>query len=231
MLNLINKMKTNKLFCKFIVTIFLILLFSACDKRVDMNVDEETYAYCNFYGGYWIYQDSETLKTDSVVYTSCDFKQSSYKTKKGTLYYSEYTMNTENYIFNNFHYDGSYILTGKHCDYNNVKKGISKPILVKYQRGIDEYKYIAIASISIKYHNGDLYENYEDLLYENYYDYYRIGDNIFSKVKVFLYSFPNQQYKIRTYWAVNIGIIRTEYIKEDKNIFAVRNLIEYKVEQ
>ena len=31
---------------------------------------------------------------------------------------------------------------------------------------------------------------------ENYYDYYRIGDNIFSKVKVFLYSFSNQQYNL-----------------------------------
>jgi len=225
-------MKTIKLIHKGIVSVLLILLlFSSCDSwKTDLkaDIDQESKNYCLFApGSYWIYQDSATLEKDSAIIVNITYDKSTLATPKCPFLWEEYTMKMKYFLKNNISFDGYQWLTSVRCDYDNVEAGIIKPILLIDNNEIHN-KYLGFGSFNkIVYHNGSLSESVNATGYENYYENYKIGNNTFSKVKVFLSSFYNQPYQIRTFWAENVGIIRTEYINEE--IFAVRNLIKYKV--
>ena len=228
-------MKTIKLFYKISVIFILSGLLNACEKDpIFLSIDQESKDYYMFFGAffererYWIYQDSVTLKIDSVVVSYNSSQQHSFESRENCYFYDEYSAEIKYFLLKSFHKNGSYLLTTIYCNMDDAKKDIIKPILNKSVGGIDPL-YIDMASPYFNYHNGSLYERFNGLLYENYHESYQIENNTFSKVKVFLYSFPNQSYQIRTYWAKNVGIIRTEYIGENGNTFAVRNLIRYSI--
>ena len=64
-------MKTTKFIYKISIILILCALVNACWKPVNVKIDQETKDYCLFAeGSYWIYQDSVTLKIDSVFIKS-----------------------------------------------------------------------------------------------------------------------------------------------------------------
>jgi hypothetical protein len=218
-------MKLIKLISKLTIGI-IILLYSACNKVFDADIDQESKDYCLFgQDSYWVYQNSTTFETDTVVISDVSYK------KTGNLcLWEEYTMITRCFLnsHNNIYYSGSYVLTSQYSDYTNVKYG-NIHIQLICRNKIDEIYFDSMYKDYTNYRNGSFRYNYYDgINYENYYENYQVENKAFSKVKVFLSPF-SQSYQIRTYWAKNVGIIRTEYIGEDGNTFAVRNLIKYNV--
>jgi hypothetical protein len=225
-------MKKHKLTYKTGIMLLISVLFLTCGKEVEKiaQIDQESKEYCMYdWRSYWIYQDATTLKIDSV-YTDIGSSSEQYKytpaSQKNLYRYEEIKTTFQYYLLCDFHHDGSHILTSMYCNVDSVIRNIMKPVLNKSVNGIDK-TYINVASTHFNYHNGSILETVVGLLYENYYESYQIENHTFSKVKVFLYSFHNSSHQIRTYWAKNVGIIRTEYINEDT--CAIRNLIRYNV--
>ncbi len=218
-------MKKIKTFYKTPISVFLtLLLFSGCDSwKTDLkaDIDQESKDYCLFApGSYWVYQDSATLEIDSTVIVDISYKESTFAKPTRPFLFEEYIMNIQYFFKNAIKYNGEHILTSKYCDGYKVEAGTNEPIFLLSTEGIDEH-YIKVASSFFKYSKNSCSDNF--LYFENY----QIGENVFSKVKVFTYSFSDNPYQIKTYWAKHVGIIRTEYIGED--FYAVRNLIKYDV--
>ena len=236
-------MKKMRFVYRISILLVLCSCVSACDSwpaDIIAEIDQESKDYCLFAkNSYWVYQNSITLEVDSVIIHKVTYEKETHATPTQSFGYEEYTMTLAYFLknYNNMNWDGSYLLTSATCDENNIEDGIIKYILLEHGKGING-KYFAMDPNYVinyaytDYNNGELYEQpywgTGGSYYENYYESYQIGDKNFSKVKVFLSSFPENNL-IRTYWAKNIGIIRTEYIGEDSCVFAVRNLIRYNV--
>jgi len=224
----VAKRSTVAILCTLVAGILL----NACDSwKTDwaINVDQESKEYCLFgQGSYWVYQDSATLELDSVVITNVSYNKSTLAKPSCPFLWEEYVMKTTCF-YNNQYCNGGYTLTSVYCD-----ETTEKFIQLVYGNEIDKKYFDNMSLNSINYHNGNLYECLNDVLqndgvlYENYHEIYQIKNNTFSKVKVFL-SLRSECYQIRTYWAENVGIIRVEYIGEEGNAFAIRNLIKYSV--
>ena len=231
-------MKNNRFIYSAVAILAAGILLNACDSwktDLEANIDQESKDYCLFAtGSYWVYQDSATLETDSVIITDVSYYKSTHANPHISFLYEEYKMATTCFLnnHNNIHSLGSNVLTTEYCDDNNVENGIIKFIQLDYRNDIDQMYFDNMGRYSyINYNNSDIYEE-SGSYYENYYDIYQIGNNTFSKVKVFLVSYLSaysHYFQIRTYWAKSVGIIRVEYIGEDENIFAVRNIIKYNV--
>jgi len=225
--------------------IFKILFFGAAvclfccgpvdswEAKYQADVDQESKNYCLFAkNSYWVYQDSTTLEIDSIIITNVSHERTTSADYTRSFGFDEYTMQTTCFLnsYKDLHSHGSQRLTGECCDEWKVEKGDIKFIQLFGSNDMDK-QYFEDVGVT-KYHNGDLYENAgitNNCFYENFYESFQLKNNTFSEVKIFLSSFYGSSYKTRTYWAKKVGIIRTEYIKEDTNVFAVRNLIRYNV--
>ena len=229
-------MKKRKFFYyNTIMIISLLLLLSGCDSwptDLEANIDQESKDYCLFAeDSYWVYQDTATLETDSLLILNVSYYKSRNANPKVSFKYEEYDMKTIGISkYHNIHSYSLYQLTSMYCDDSKVEAGINKFIHSLYRNEIDKI-YLEHVNNYSNYHNGDLYESAISKngksYYETFYENYQIEGHPFSKVKVF--SSPFESSTIRTFWAKNVGIIRTEYIGEDSCVFAVRNLIRYNV--
>ena len=216
--------------------ISLLLLLSGCDSwptKLEANIDQESKDYCLFAeDSYWVYQDTTTLETDSLLILDVSYFKSRNADPQISFKYEKYDMKTICISkHHNIHSYGLYQLTSMYCDDNKVEAGIIKFINSLYRNEIDKTYLERIYYNYSNYHNGDLHESANEpetkSYYETFYENYQIEGHPFSKVKVFLT--PVESSAIRTFWAKNVGIIRTEYIGEDSCVFAVRNLIRYNV--
>jgi hypothetical protein len=222
-----------------ILLIFSVLagcgLFWGCDSwpaKIITEIDQESKDYCLFNeGSYWIYQDVTTFEKDSIVISNVSYEKETSASYTGPSFgYEYYTMNITTFLcnHNNLRCDDLTFLTSANCDKDKVEKNIFKPIQLCYRNHINEL--YNINSDYVNYHNGELYDNFDNVLYENFHENYSINNKTFLNIKVFLTSFYNSSYQIRTYWVKNVGIIRFEYIASD-TIYAIRNLTSYNVSQ
>lgn len=194
-------MKKIKLICK---TIFILLLSGfiyACTAPVSVKVDQETKDYCFFdQDSYWIFQDSLTLASDSVVLVSPIFYEiirSAGSNKSELDLYSCMALSYSQEDSTTFY----------------------------FQLYTDFPSWSHLTSNYTIYHNGKINEYYKKTVLLDEKDSYSMNDVTYSNVKIFEHTSYNQKEKF--YWAKHVGIIRIEYVGEDFR--TVRNLVRYDV--
>ncbi|MDR2836290.1 MAG: hypothetical protein LBV69_08915 [Bacteroidales bacterium] len=195
---------------KFILAIILSVLMYGCHKNFQSYISTTTKSYCLFNSdSFWVYQDSATLKIDSVVLyniikeikTNDNIDKENYKLSfknylKDTILYTESTINSDfvdnrenqNYYFHNF--VDIYLKT--------------------YFCKCFGYRYI---NNILSFFDGKFYENY------------KLGETNFENVIITTNNIDEKNIMIKTYWAENVGIIRYEI---NNNVY---KLINYKVNQ
>ena len=188
-----------------VTAVLLSILLNACLKQKEIKIDQETKDYCLFAeGSYWLYQDSATLKIDSVVINNpirYDFTRS----KVNGCVCEYYKSSISFYAQDNRFYSEILLTTG------SADPDILKPCIL-------------MKNIDVMYHNGDVSEivpNYFSIILLERKENYSINGINYSDVKIF------KNERCEYYWAKNIGLIRTEIHKEDSII--VKNLIKYNV--
>ena len=199
-------MKKMKLFCNKLCILFLLstCLVSCFKPKYSYEyIDQETKDYCIFKeGSYWIYQDSVTNNTDSVILTRALLKWEERGHHNMTEYYDReywhYFSDTSIRLYSFMH-------------------PLRFPVII-FNSGIDYYeKFITIphpepiflSSISIPY---------------------TVGENIFNNVKISKVQDPfGENYRAQFYWVKHIGIIRYEIYNFNNEILNTYNLIRYNV--
>jgi uncharacterized protein YeeX (DUF496 family) len=193
-------MKTKRLFYKICTILILCGCLNACFRLKEVKIDQESKDYCLFeQGSYWIYQDSATLKIDSVAID----KAPRYST------YQEDGYLGEQYKFTEAHY--SHDSTWTYW-------------LILVAGMYDNYT-ILIGQLSreISYHNRRTGENVNRTVLSENKNNFILNGIIYSNVKIFIFS--HKEFKLVYYWAKNIGLIREERYINDS--VTVRNLIRY----
>ena len=226
-------MNKNLLFYKtyFAFCLCIIALVSCDSWPTDLKayVDQESKDYCLFgIGSYWVYQDSVTLETDSVVIYDVEITHNrhanpriAHLAERYGIYMNYYKGSVESKI--------QYTLSSYFVEIDSIKKGIHKPIICMPLRGVIAEGVMVMGQI---YHNGDIGEAYEigspKVKYETFFPDFQVGDKSFSNVKVFTSTrYKDTDYHAKIYWAEYIGLIREE-IRTTNNVI-VRNLIEHNV--
>ena len=183
------------------MSIFLIACPWAIPCKEEEKIDKETKDYCLFgEESYWLYQDSATLKIDSVVIDnpishkflleeaeSCDYSTEIFAIK-GSF----------------FSYDSTFFF--------HVRL-LPSSTAVLSDDGFITY-----------YHNGQIGEGFGTKLKEKR-NNYLINGIVFNNIKIFEYY--HLGHKEIYYWAKHVGLIRMEIYENDTVI--VRNLIKYNV--
>ncbi len=207
-------MKTIKLIYKASIMLFIsISLFTNCDSPIgEIKIDRDTKDYCLFdQGSYWIYQDSATLETDSVIINNpVEYR---FSRSNGNGYDCEtYHIGITSYSHDTISSFGVRLTTA-HAD-----SKLLKPCVL--MRNLPKYTY---------YHNGGVSEkvpNFWNTVLLDKKDNYLINGVVFNNVKIFEYNYFNE--KKMYYWAKHVGLTRME-IYENDTVVTVRNLIEHNV--
>ena len=218
-------MKTKILYLLLFATA---IFYYGCDSSGDtIHIDQETKDYCLFeQGSYWVYEDSATLDTDSVVITTTPYF---FLGDGRTDTWETYSYNTYVCFENTNKSFNSLIRPGFDAEFET-----QKPIWV-YMNVTDNYSNYRYYT----YHNGSLGEQfwggidfpYFYLKYESFLEIYQLNNINHDKVKVFFLSdesTPNETI-MKLYWAKHIGLIRIEDYT-DSTQAVIKNLIRYNVE-
>ncbi|MCK9499623.1 MAG: hypothetical protein GX793_00730 [Bacteroidales bacterium] len=215
----------------FLIIIAVALFYYGCDSSgKTIHIDQETKDYCLFkQGSYWIYQDSATLETDSIVIETNPY----FTSGKGggttdaweTYTYSTYVQNNNtNNLYNTI------IRPGFDAEFDN-----QKPIwyyMDEVSSNASQYKYYSFhnGSIGEKYLGGFnspyFYSKFE-LIYQNY----KCNEIVYENVKMFLLTAETipEETLMKLYWAKHIGLVRIEDYSDTTKV-SVKNLIRYNVE-
>ena len=209
-------MKSIKFICKIAIGIFLAMLtFSGCDswRAKVVQIDQESKDYCLFgEGSYWVYQDSVTNNTDSVLLLQSLLECKEEGGEWGHNFIIEY------YYANYCHYLSD------------------TSISVSYRLDPSRVYFFLVIVFSSEVQNIE--KNTILIPYERFTDYYlssyNIGENIFNNVKIFIekniiIGGYLSNYSIKSYWAKHIGLIRYEIYNSDNEILNTYNLIRYNV--
>ncbi|MDL2309209.1 hypothetical protein LJC53_06475 [Bacteroidales bacterium OttesenSCG-928-C03] len=186
-------------------------LLYACDYPAgEIRIDQESKDYCLFAeGSYWIYQDSATLKIDSVVIDK-------------PIYYNLRRSNGNGYDCETY--------SSRVSVYSHDTVLSFSTRLTTSQAYADDLKPCLLMYRGIKYHNGGIGEMFPGfinliiLLAQK--NIYSINGITYSDVKIFEENYLAQ--KNIYYWAKHIGLIREE-IYENDSLISVKNLIKYNV--
>lgn len=143
----------------FLIIIAIAFFYYGCDSSgKTIHIDQETKDYCLFkQGSYWVYQDSATLETDSIVIKTNPYFTSG--TGGGSTDAKEiYTFDTEIYSNNIFATFFSSIFPGMEAEFDT-----QKPIwffLNSASSNIINYYYTYYT-----YHNGDIGSYYNSNIF------------------------------------------------------------------
>jgi hypothetical protein len=185
-------------------------LFYGCPKTYEYFIDQETKDYCLFgENSYWIFQDSATLRIDSIVIDNPIL----YELQEGKGYSKSFI---ESYVTLISSYSQGNVIsvmaglsTGYRCDYS--------PLSVCYLVFDVAYHNGKINEICYYQRNCVLFDEIENCL---------LDESCYSNVKIFINRDSEKSYKL-FYWAKNVGLIRTEIYGNDSVV--VKNLIRYNV--
>ena len=199
----------KKLIFKILFFVAAVYLLQGCfeHKTEYFYLDQEVKDYYVFKEGcYWIYQDSATNSTDSVVLKQVahDFEKRRNNFGNIMYLYETYKNNYHHYL-----YDTSVVFT------HSV--AFDRPVRV------DPFQMIAFSfensNIVTNRIFGIPFKNIKYSLIE-----YSILENTFNNVMV-------GGDTVKSYWAKNIGLIRYEIYSSDTTILNTYNLIKYNVSQ
>ncbi|MDR1345586.1 MAG: hypothetical protein LBK03_02650 [Bacteroidales bacterium] len=198
-------MKKKKQILFLAIAISTALLAARCAKPAKCYLDQETKDYLLFdVGSYWIFQDSATLKTDSIVITDIRY-HITHAVSEGGNEIEAYSID-----YACFYEDTNVLITGNlysGCGTDNFK--------VDFLRN-----YFAYVSGNVGYIGAGVG-------YENYYHSYMAGNCMYNDVKQFG-SFSMQQGQThKIFFARHIGFIRDKTVTD--TIPFTSNLIRYNV--
>jgi hypothetical protein len=200
-------MKKKKQLLFLAIAISTALLAARCAKPQTIYIDQDTKDYCLFgEGSYWIFQDSATLKTDSLVITKVYY---SIVDESESLDYEEYCLKYS--LFNDTTLlEKRDALVNRTLSYTFIRLPFRFPI--------NHFPYLS----------GK--KEYYNLHYSQFVPVYSLGSSIFTDVKIFLYSDPlvnTNEYNKYFYWAKHIGPIKMTGIIGGKPV--TFNLIRYNI--
>jgi hypothetical protein len=197
-------MRKMRLFYQICTILILCGCLNACFKPKKALIDQETKDYCLFAeGSYWIYQDSATLKMDSVVIGGPPIRGSY---ENGGYDCEEYGLLVLSYSPDSTLRFAPRLTTGRTAPY---------VLLIDYPWG-EAY-----------YHNGALGKKLEYLVLSENRSNYVVNGITYSNIKIFEFKYSFESPKKINYWAKHVGIIRQEIYTTDS--VTVRNLIKYNV--
>ena len=216
-------MRKIRFIYKTVAIVFLGILLSACWKPTydEVYIDQESRDYYMFKeGSYWIYQDSITNNTDSVVLmqTLLEYIEKHEGEWKGVIRKKEF------YTGECYHYLSDTTISRS---YRIDPEVVSCFPIIVFNSGIQDLeKNIGLCVSAIDRHART-----------SYLPSYSIEENIFNDVKIVWQKYPirhpgsyyTTDYYIRSYWVKNIGLIRYELYNSNNEILNTYNLIKYNV--
>ena len=200
--------------------VFLGILLDACFKPIyeDVYIGQEARDYYMFKeGSYWIYQDSITNNTDSVVLmqTLLEYVEKHEGEWKGVIRKKEF------YTGECYHYLSDTTISRSY----RIEQELSTcfPIIV-FNLGIQYLE----KNIDLCIFVADRYAQTSHL------PSYSIGKNIFNDVRVIwtkniIIEGKISDYSIKCYWVRSIGLIRYELYNSNEEILNTYNLVKYNV--
>ena len=206
-------MKNSRFIYSAVAVLVVGILLNTCFKPKNIRIDQETKDYCLFgQGSYWIYQDSATLKIDSVEVDSVLYEVEISKGDKSEK--ENYSTDISLYSQDSVRNAGYGLSAGYTCNNSDL--------------------YACYFDYDVIYHNGKInescYYHRNTVLFDEKYNY-SINGKMYSKVKIF----KKKEYGTENifYWVKNIGLIRKEKkytsIVTNTDTSIICNLIKYNV--
>ncbi len=185
----------------------LFLCCTACEmSEGEIKIDQESKDYCLFApGSYWIYQDSATLKEDSVAINSISYMFT--RSVESGYDCEQYRFG----VYSNVPFLDVRLTTG------DADGSLLKPCI------------LSTGTLGVKYHNGEVGEcfNYPDLVLLERKNSCILNETTYIDVKIFKDPNTYTETEKIIYWAKHIGLIREEIYTNDS--ITVKNLIKYNV--
>jgi hypothetical protein len=222
-------MKTTIILLSLVINL---IFYYSCDSSGDtIHIDQETKDYCLYkQGSYWVYQDSASLETDSIVITTSPYFTSS-KGGGTTDDCEVYSFNVEIFLNDTVESFYSRIRPGMDAEFDS-----QKPIWFFMNSAVSSINYYMYYT----YHNGNLGSSYNSFIYthndfnskfESFLGNCNLNNVDYGDVKVFLLSYESstEETFMKLYWAKHIGLIRIEDYSDSTDL-VVKNLLRYNVE-